>query len=41
MKTLSHYRLKDAMRTDHVHPSQRLVFAKLSLWRRFMRMFGK
>jgi hypothetical protein len=36
MKIRQHYVL-----SDYLHPKQRLVFAKLSLWRRFMRMFGK
>jgi hypothetical protein len=41
MKIRQHYELASHLRTDHIHPSQRLVFARLSIWRRFMRWIGK
>jgi hypothetical protein len=41
MKMRQHYELASHLRTDHIHPSQRLVFARLSIWRRFMRWIGK
>jgi hypothetical protein len=41
MKMRKHYELASHLRTDYIHPSQRLVFARLSLWRRFMRLLGR
>jgi hypothetical protein len=41
MKLRQHYELSRALKTDFIHPRQRVIFARLSLWQRFFRWISR